>query len=58
MYCESFCAFLQMSSHGVYVWSAYSISALLIVGNLWLAGRRENKVRKQLRRLYRRQQSG
>ena len=58
MYFESFSAFLQMGTHGVYVWSAYGISTLLIGGNLWLAYRGHKKVREELRRLARREQSG
>lgn len=58
MYFDSFSAFLQMGTHGVYVWSAYGISALLIAGNLWLAYRGQKKVREELRRLARREQSG
>lgn len=58
MYFDSFSEFLQMGTHGVYVWSAYGISALLIAGNLWLAYHGQKKVREDLRRLARREQSG
>lgn len=58
MYFDSFSAFLQMGTHGVYVWSAYGISILLVAGNLWLAYRGERKVREDLRRFARREQSG
>ena len=56
MYFDSFSAFLQMGTHGPYVWSAYGISLLLVASNLWLARRRERLVREQLRRLQRRDQ--
>ena len=58
MYFDSFSAILQMGTHGVYVWSAYGISTLLVAGNLWLAYRGQRKVREELRRLARREQAG
>ena len=56
MYFDSFGAFLQMGTHGPYVWSAYGIFLLLVAGNLWLARRSERRVREHLRRLQRRDQ--
>lgn len=58
MYFESLTAFFQMGSHGPYVWSAYGISALLVVVNLGWAYRRQRTVLNEIRRLARRQQSG
>ena len=58
MYFESFAAFLQMGTHGPYVWSAYGISALLVVANLWLAYRRQRLMLNEIRRLARREQGG
>ncbi|MCC1497106.1 heme exporter protein CcmD [Alcanivorax sp. 1008] len=56
MYFESFAAFLQMGTHGPFVWSAYGISALLIATNMWLAYRRQRLVLNEIRRLARRDQ--
>jgi heme exporter protein D len=56
MYFESFEAFLQMGRHGPYVWSAYGLSALLIVASLVSAVRSERAARQAVRRLKRRQQ--
>ena len=58
MYFESFAAFFQMVTHGPYVWSAYGISALLVVTNLWLAYRRQRLMLNEIRRLARREQGG
>lgn len=55
MYFESFEAFLQMGRHGVYVWSAYGISALLVGLNIALALRGQALARKQVARLIRRE---
>lgn len=56
MYFDSFSAFLQMGTHGPYVWSAYGIFALLVGANLWLAHRRERVVKTEISRLMRREQ--
>jgi heme exporter protein D len=56
MYFDSFSAFLQMGTHGPYVWSAYGISLLLVASNLWLAWRRGRQVQDEVRRLMRREQ--
>lgn len=58
MYFESFSAFVQMGTHGPYVWSAYGISVLLVVTNLWLAHRRQRLMLNEIRRLARREQGG
>jgi len=55
MYFESFEAFLQMGRHGVYVWSAYGISALLIGLNIVLALRAQRSARAEVLRLMRRE---
>ncbi len=57
MYFDSFAEFIQMGKHGVYVWSAYGISALLICVNLWLALRSQQQAREQVARQLRREQS-
>ena len=55
MYFNSFADFLAMGDHGFYVWSAYGISALLIVGNMLLARRQQGRVRAELARRARRE---
>lgn len=55
MYFESFEAFLQMGKHGVYVWSAYGIAALLIGLNIGLALRSRTLARAEVMRLIRRE---
>lgn len=55
MYFESFDAFLQMGRHGVYVWSAYGISALLMGLNIVLALRAQASARAEVMRLIRRE---
>lgn len=54
MHFESFAEFIQMGRHGVYVWSAYGISAALIVVNLWVALRSHKQAREQVARQARR----
>jgi heme exporter protein D len=58
MYFDSFAAFVQMGTHGPYVWSAYGFFALLVGFNLWLARRSERRARDEIRRLMRREQQG
>tara|TARA_A100001391_G_scaffold134582_1_gene93367 strand:+ start:18015 stop:18230 length:216 start_codon:yes stop_codon:yes gene_type:complete len=55
MYFDSFADFLAMGDHGFYVWSAYGISALLIIGNMLLAWRQQGRVRAELARRARRE---
>lgn len=55
MYFDSFADFLAMGEHGFYVWSAYGISALLIIGNMLLAWRQQGQVRAELARRARRE---
>lgn len=55
MYFESFADFLQMGKHGVYVWSSYGISALLIGLNILFAVVAQRKAREEVKRLARRQ---
>ncbi|MBD3643562.1 heme exporter protein CcmD, partial [Alcanivorax sp.] len=45
---ESFADFLAMGKHGFYVWSAYGVSALLIIANMALAIRAQGQVRQRL----------
>lgn len=51
---ESFADFLAMGKHGFFVWTAYGISAVLIVASMVLALREQGKVRQTLARQQRR----
>lgn len=55
MYFDTFAEFLQMGKHGVYVWSSYGISALLIGLNILFAVAAQRKAREEVKRLARRQ---
>ncbi|WP_290538872.1 heme exporter protein CcmD [Alcanivorax sp.] len=55
---DSFADFLAMGKHGFYVWSAYGVSALLIVANMTLAIRGQGQVRQRLARQQRRDTLG
>ena len=48
--------FFAMGGYGAYVWSAYGISALLIIGNIVLAVRQQGRVRQEIQRRLRRDQ--
>lgn len=53
---ESLSDFLHMQGHGVFVWSAYALAALImgwLIVSPWLQQRR---LRQQLQRQYRREQ--
>ena len=51
---ESFADFLAMGKHGFFVWTAYGISAVLIIASMVLALRGQGKVRETLARQQRR----
>ncbi|KGD66684.1 heme exporter protein D [Alcanivorax nanhaiticus] len=51
---ESFADFLAMGKHGFFVWTAYGISAVLVIANMVLALRGQGKVRETLARQQRR----
>ena len=55
---ESFADFLAMGKPGFYVWSAYGVSALLIIANMALAIRAQGQVRQRLVRQQRRDTLG
>lgn len=57
MYFETLAEFIQMGRHGVYVWSAYGISLVLIGVNLWSALRSQRQAREQVARLIRQEQA-
>ena len=56
MYFDSVSEFAAMGGHGFFVWSAYGISALLIIGNIVLAVRQQGRVRQEIQRRLRRDQ--
>ena len=49
-YFDSVAAFIAMGEHGFFVWSAYGLSALLIVTNMLVAVRRQGRVRAEIAR--------
>ena len=56
MYFDSLSAALQMDGHGVYVWSAYFITTVVVATVLILPLRREKAFIKQLQGTLKRQQ--
>ncbi len=58
MFFESFSAALHMDGHGVYVWSAYAITVLVVAIVLVLPVRRKNAFVRQLQGTLKRQQRG
>ena len=48
MYFDSFSELWAMAGHGPYVWSAYAISAVVLVGSIVLPIRRYRSQLKQL----------
>jgi heme exporter protein D len=55
MYFDSFAEFLAMGRHGVYVWTAYGITTVLIGTNLFVMALRRRQVRATIRRALRRE---
>ena len=55
MYFDSFAEFLAMGRHGVYVWTAYGVTAALIGASLVAMARRRLQVRAETRRAVRRE---
>lgn len=54
---DSIAAFIAMDGHGLYVWSAYLITFLVITVNLWWPGQvRRSFARLQKRALERQEQ--
>lgn len=56
MYFDSLSAALQMDGHGIYVWSAYAITAVVLAIVLILPLRREKAFIRQLQGTLKRQQ--
>ena len=55
MYFHSFADFLAMGGKGFFVWSAYGISAVLIVSSMVAAARGPGRVRRDIARSLQRQ---
>ena len=49
MYFDSLSAALLMDGHGAYVWSAYGLSAAVLLGMLLSPGRRQRRLLRELR---------
>lgn len=56
MYFESFSDFLNMGGHGLYVWMAYGLSAVLLVINAVLPIMHKRQLVKEQARKLRREQ--
>ncbi|WP_028304798.1 heme exporter protein CcmD [Oceanospirillum maris] len=56
MYFDSFSEFLNMGGHGLYVWLAYGLSAVLIVINVVLPVMHKRQLIKEQARKQRREQ--
>jgi heme exporter protein D len=48
---ESWDAFWAMGGYGLYVWGSYGMSALCVIGEIWLLRRQRRQVKARLRRL-------
>ena len=55
---DSFQAFMQMGKHGAFVWSAYGITLVVILGNLIAIRRRKKNVNETIQRKIKREQAG
>ncbi|MED5387306.1 MAG: heme exporter protein CcmD [Pseudomonadota bacterium] len=55
---ETFADFLAMGKHGFYVWSAYGISAFLVIASMVSAMRGQGRVRQRLAQQQRRDSLG
>lgn len=45
---EDLRAFLAMGGYGFFVWSSYGLSALVLIGNVVLARRRESRLLREI----------
>lgn len=58
MYFNNLHELWAMAGHGPYVWAAYTITAVTLLGLLWLPLQRGQQQRRSLRAYYRRQAAG
>jgi heme exporter protein CcmD len=54
MYFTSFEQLISMDGHGFYVWFCYACFVLLVVGNIWAAKHRQQRLVKQIKSQLRR----
>jgi heme exporter protein D len=57
MYFENFAALIAMEGHGPYVWSAYAIALVVLLGLVLTPLRKRRQLMTQLRMQLRREQS-
>ncbi|MBL4794409.1 MAG: heme exporter protein CcmD [Pseudomonadales bacterium] len=55
MYFESLSDFIQMGNHGLYVWSAYGITAVVVLAVMWYPIKRRKELAKEYGRRVRRE---
>ena len=58
MYFASVSAALTMDGHGVFVWTAYAVTTVVILSLLLVPGRRQRRLLRQLAGELRRSESG
>ena len=58
MYFDSVSAALTMDGHGVFVWTAYAVTTVVILSLLLVPGRRQRRLLRQLAGELRRSESG
>lgn len=56
MYFQTLQAAISMDGHGVYVWSAYALTVLIMIYLVMSPGRRQRKILRELRGELRREQ--
>lgn len=49
MYFDTWTDAIAMGGHGAYVWSAYAITATIVIGLLWSPLRRTKAIRRSIR---------
>lgn len=54
---DTFAEFIAMGGHGPYVWSAWGVTALLLLATVWHARAEQRQLLKSLQRRVRRENS-
>jgi heme exporter protein D len=54
---ESFSDFIQMGKHGLYVWSTYGFSLVVILAMAWQSLRSNRVIRHQLQKRFQKESS-